>query len=261
MKGERLRLRASRPFRNLVFSACCALGGGWVWDLPVPVGAVASAQPEVRASVPGEVAVSRDATVLARRILHRQGEELLVDERRLDRLAREIGSVLRLIRKRYTAMAEIAARCAGVSVGAVVNAGAVPPTEHAAFDALNARLGLRTVEFWPASGAIFLRFADRANPRAAVEAYAAIAGVADARLVRRSARPTPHRRIRHCHAQDQRKLACRHAQGVGRLSVRVHPRGNAFFRRRWRARRTNRREDRKRDAGVPDDRRARELEW
>ena len=205
MKGERLRLRASRPFRNLVFSACCALGGGWVWDLPVPVGAVASAQPEVRASVPGEVAVSRDATVLARRILHRQGEELLVDERRLDRLAREIGSVLRLIRKRYPALAEIAARpptglrleikgalhddiagrWAGVSVGAVVNAGAVPPTEHAAFDALNARLGLRTVEFWPASGAIFLRFADRANPRAAVEAYAAIAGVADARLVRR----------------------------------------------------------------------------
>lgn len=278
MKGERVRLRACRPFRNLVFSACCALVGGWVWDLPVPVGAVASAQPEVRASVPGEVAVSRDATVLARRILHRQGEELLVDERRLDRLAREIGSVLRLIRKRYPAMAEIAARpptglrleikgalhddiaarWAGVSVGAVVNAGAVPPTEHAAFDALNARLGLRTVEFWPASGAICLRFADRANLRAAVEAYAAIAGVADARLVRRSARPTPHRRIRHCHAQDQRKLACRHAQSVGRLSVRVHSRGNAFFRRRWRPRRTDRREDRKRDAGVPDDRRARE---
>ena len=72
-----------------------------------------------------------------------------------------------------------------MSAGAVVSAGAVPPTGHAAFDALNARLGLRTVQFWPASAAAYLSFPDEVNPRAAVEAYAAIAGVAEARFEQR----------------------------------------------------------------------------
>ncbi len=200
MKDEWRGRPVSRPLLTLALSACCALGAGWLWNLPVPVVAAASAPPGVQASAAGEAAVSRDAAVLARRILQRQGRELFVDEQRLDLLAREIGSVLGLVRTRYPAMAEIAARqlpavlrleiegallddIAGRWAG--VSAGAVPATGHAVFEALNSRLGLRTVEFWPASAAVYLRFPDQVNPRAAVEAYAAIAGVAEARFEQR----------------------------------------------------------------------------
>jgi len=54
-----------------------------------------------------------------------------------------------------------------VGAVAVVNAGTVPLAGHAAIDVLNAAgPGLRTIELWPASGAVFLRFPDQANPRA-----------------------------------------------------------------------------------------------
>lgn len=200
MKG---RQRSFAGSRVMALATCCALGFGWFWNLPTPIGPAASAQPDVRNVAAREAGVSRDATALARRILQWQSEELFVDERRLDRLEREIGTVLRLIRDRHPALAEIAARqpptelhlqIAGallddiaerwtdLSAGAILSASAVFPIGHAALDDLNARLGLRTVQFWPASGSVFLRFAERAHLGAAVEAYSAIAGVAHARF-------------------------------------------------------------------------------
>ena len=199
MTNERRGIRASSPLRNVALSACCALGLGLLWNLPVPAGAAVFARPEVRDSASTDTAVSQDAVVLARRILQWQSQELFVDEHRLDRLARETGTVLGLIRKRYPSMAEVAARKPPAALllkveGALLddiagrwtglNAGAPLPTGHAAFDALNARLGVQTLEFWPASGTVFLRLADRVNPRAAVEAFSAIAGIVEAQLDR-----------------------------------------------------------------------------
>ncbi|MCY4591172.1 MAG: hypothetical protein OXE86_11570 [Alphaproteobacteria bacterium] len=205
MTDKRHGYRASRPLRNVALSACCALGLGCFWSVPVPVGATASARPEVREPVSADAAASRDAVVLARRILQWQGEELFVDERRLDRLTRETGTVLALIRKRYPSMAEIAARqppaklllkiegtllegiagrWTGLNAGTALNGGVALPTGHATFDALSARLGLQTAEFWPAFSIVFLHFADPVNPRAAAKAFSAITGVVDARLDR-----------------------------------------------------------------------------
>ncbi len=205
MTNERRGIRASSPFRNVALSACCALGLGLLWNLPVPAGAAVFARPEVRDSASTDTAVSQDAVVLARRILQWQSQELFVDEHRLDRLARETGTVLGLIRKHYPSMAEVAARkppaalllkvegallddiagrWTGLNAGTVLNAGAALPTGHAAFDALGARLGVQTLEFWPASGTVFLRLADLVNPRAAVKAFSAIAGIVDAQLDR-----------------------------------------------------------------------------
>ena len=134
--------------------------------------------------------------MLARRTLQWQSKELLVDERNIGRLGREIGTVLGLIRDCHPAMEEITARQSPTElrlniVGALLDdlagrwtdlsAGAVFPTGHAAFDGLSARLGLRTIQFRPASDLVVLRFGGRANPRATVKAYSAIADVAHAR--------------------------------------------------------------------------------
>ena len=200
MKGRQRSLWGSRPLRCLALAACCALGFSWFWNAPSPTIPAASAQPDVRNAASREAGISRDSTVLARRMLQWQSKELLLDERRLDRLGAEIGTVLRVIRDRYPAMGEIAARQPPTELlleieGALLDViaerwtdlsvGAVLPTGHAAFDGLSARLGLRTVEFWPASSAVYLRFTERVNLRAAVEAYSAIAGVARAQLDRR----------------------------------------------------------------------------
>ena len=197
MKAGHRGFPASRPLRHAAVAA--ALGLGWFWNVPAPVVPAASAQPEVPTPAAREAGIRRDATVLASRILKWHGEDLRVDEGRLDRLAREIGTVLRLVRERHPATAEIAARplpatlslriegdlCddiaerwSGSGAGAEVPAGHVFPTGHAAFDDLRARLGLLTAGFWPATGDLELRFAARANLRVAVAAYSAVAGVA-----------------------------------------------------------------------------------
>ncbi len=200
MKGRQRSVSGSRPLRHTALAACCALGFGWFWNVPAPLVPPASAQPDVRSAAPRETGISRDSTVLARRMLQWQSKELLLDERRLDQLGREIGTVLRVIRDRYPAMGEIEARQPPAALlleikGALLdviaerwtdlNAGAVLPTGHATFDDLGSRLGLRTVKFWPASNAVYLGFTERANLRAAIKAYSAIAGVAHAGMDRR----------------------------------------------------------------------------
>ena len=136
---------------------------------------------------------------LARRIHQRENHDLLRDDRRLDALGREIERVLRRIRNRYPAMKEIAARHRHRRAALLLKiegdlleniaerwtdlgAGAVPPTGHAAFDDLNARLGLRRAKAIPSFGTVILHFAERANLRAARAAYSAIAGVVRASL-------------------------------------------------------------------------------
>lgn len=171
----------------MALATCCALGLGWSWNLPSPVGPAASAQPDV------QDATLRDASALALRILQFEDSDLLADGLHPDRLEREIEDVLRLIRDRYPAMAEITARppVAGILLeieGSLRDdiaegwtdpgTGAVFPTGHAEFDDLGARLGLQTAEFWPTLDIIVLHFAELANPRAAMAAYLAIAGVA-----------------------------------------------------------------------------------
>ncbi len=177
----------------MVLATCCALGLGWSWDLPSPVGPAASAQPDVRD------ATSRDAGALALRILQFEDSDLLADGLHPDRLECEIENVLGLIRDRHPAMAGITVRPPvagillriegslrdGIAEGwAGMGAGSVFPTGNAEFDDLSAGLGVQTTEFWPALDTIVLHFAELADPRAAMEAYLAIAGVADAELDR-----------------------------------------------------------------------------
>ena len=193
MKGGKRRFRPLPGLRQIALATCCALGLGWSLNLPTPIGSAASAQPDV------QDAASRDAGALALRILQFEDSDLLADGLHPDRLEHEIENALRLIRDRHPAMAEITVRppVAGILLeieGSLrdgiaegwtdMGTGAVFPTGNAEFDDLNARLGLQSVEFWPALDTIVLHFAELANPRAAVEAYSAIAGVADARLDR-----------------------------------------------------------------------------
>lgn len=194
MKGGQCGLRPPQGIRKTALATCCALCLGWFWNVPGPVGPAASAEPDV------QDATSRDASALALRILQSEDSDLLADGLHPDRLEREIGDVLRLIRDRYPAMTEITVRppvstillriegsLRDIIIGggwSESETGALIPVGHAAFDDLNARFGLEAAEFWPASDIAILHFTVLANPRAALEAYSAIAGVADAELDR-----------------------------------------------------------------------------
>ena len=177
----------------MALATCCALGLGWSWNVPGPVGPAASAQPDA------QDATSRDARALALRILQHEDGDQLADGLHPDRLEHQIESALRLIRDRYPAMAEITVRppvagilleiegCLRDGIGegwTDLGTGAVFPTGNAEFDDLNARLGLQSAKFWPALDTILLHFAELANPRAAMAAYLAIDGVAYAELDR-----------------------------------------------------------------------------
>ena len=177
----------------MALATCGALALACFWNGPGPAGPAASAQPDVQDTT------SRDASALAMRILQFGDSGLLAGGLHLDRLECEIENALRLIRDRYPATAAIAARppvstiLLSIDGGlrdiiaeawAESETGAVIPVGHAAFDDLNARLGLEKAEFWSASGTVILHFAELANPRAAAAEYSAIAGVVDAELDR-----------------------------------------------------------------------------
>ena len=144
-----------------------------------------------------------EARVLADRILRRESDDLLLNDRRQRTLGHEIKQALSLIRSMHPAMASITARDAhgtatlllgleGPLRDAVVgtwdgeSVSDPPRTEHAAFDALNATLGLRAVQPFPTLDSVVLHLDERANIAAAIRAYRAIDGVAyaepDARL-------------------------------------------------------------------------------
>ena len=144
-----------------------------------------------------------EAVLLAQRVLARETDELLLDERRRRDLAREIEGVLQRLRYAHPEIAEISARAAhapgvlllGVRPGLFgtvsrILGGKKEPvklrTGNPAFDALNARLGLWAVRPYRHTGVLVMRLSERANIRAARRAYLKTAGVEyaepDARL-------------------------------------------------------------------------------
>ena len=132
--------------------------------------------------------------MLADRILRRESDDLLLDGARQRALGRGIKRALALIRHSHPAMAEISVRqdvipgrlllgLDGPLRDAVAgtwgdgDAATVPQTGHAAFDALNETLGLRSVLVYAALDALTLQLDERANIAAATGAYEAIDGV------------------------------------------------------------------------------------
>ena len=135
-----------------------------------------------------------EAFVLAHRILARETDDLLFDAKRRRELAREIEGVLKRLRDAYPEVAEISARAAHLP--GVLLLGVKPDlmgvvsrllrgkngpvklrTGKAAFDALNARLGLRAVRLFRRTGVLVMHSSELANVAAARRAYLKIAGV------------------------------------------------------------------------------------
>ncbi len=142
-------------------------------------------------------AVDTEAQFLADRILRREGGLMLDDERQYA-LRHEVKQALSLIRRAYPAMTKVRVReeyrpgriilgLEGELKDSVVglwngeNALDPPPTGHAAFDALNARLGLRAAEVLRAGGFAFLEVDERVDVVEATLAYLFIDGVDYAR--------------------------------------------------------------------------------
>lgn len=139
-------------------------------------------------------AAAAEARILADRILQRESDDLLLDGKRRRALGHEIKQALSLVRREYPAMADVSVRqeygratlVLGLE-GALRDAAfaawdggraAVPSaTGHAAFDALNGKLGLRVVQAYPALDSVVLYLDERANVAAALRAYRAIEGV------------------------------------------------------------------------------------
>ena len=166
---------------------CCLMRPAPLASAETSAGAVVHASPWASASA--------EARVLADRILRRESDGLLLDGARRRALGHEIKRVLSLIRRSDPAMADVsvredrvpstlllglegALRDAGAALWGEETASAVPPTGHAAFDALNATLGLRSVRPYPALGVVALHLDERVNIEAAIRAYGAIDGVA-----------------------------------------------------------------------------------
>ena len=168
------------------FVACCALA---------VVCAGASPVPSLGGNGPAAVG---EASILAERVLRRESDGLLFDERRLDALARELDRVLARVRERDPALATIRAHrrrspgtlLLGVEADLFDAIDRFPVrggiTGNRAFDVLNAKLGIRKKDVFPLLRIVALNTGERVNVDAAAKAYRAIDGVvfaeADTRL-------------------------------------------------------------------------------
>ena len=143
-------------------------------------------------------AADAEAQFLADRILRREGGGLFLDDERQYALGREVKQALSLVRRAYPAMAGVHVReeyrpgriilgLEGELRDIVVRtwndetALAPPPTGHAAFDDLNAKLGLSAAETLRHGGYAFLDVDERVDVMEAAFAYFMIDGVAYAR--------------------------------------------------------------------------------
>lgn len=143
-------------------------------------------------------AADTEAQFLADRILRREGGGLMLDDERQYALRHEVKQALSLIRRAYPAMADVRVReefrpgriilgLEGELRDAVVGtwndetALDLPPTGHAAFDALNAKLGLRAAETLRHGGFAFLNVDERVDVLEATLAYLFIDSVDYAR--------------------------------------------------------------------------------
>ena len=143
-------------------------------------------------------AADAEAQFLADRILRRGGGGLLLDDERQYALRHEVKQALSLIRRAYPAMADVRVReeyrpgriilgLEGELRDTVIGiwndetALAPPPTGHAIFDALNAKLGLKAAETLRFGGYAFLDVDERVDVVEAAFAYFTIDGVDYAR--------------------------------------------------------------------------------
>jgi len=143
-------------------------------------------------------AADAEAQFLADRILRREGGGLFLDDESQRALGHEVKQALSIVRHAYPAMAEVLVReeylpgriilgLEGELRDIVIdtwtdeNASAPPPTGHAAFDALNAKLGLRAAETLRYGGFAFLDVDERVDVIEATFAYFLIDGVDYAR--------------------------------------------------------------------------------
>ena len=172
---------------------CLLLPVAWSLSTNTQAWGEAAAPVVVRAESPNPPVVS-EAALLADRILGRESDALLLDEKRRRELAREIESVLKRLRYAYPEVEKISARAAhqsgvlllGVKPGlfrAVAdlledkNDPVALRTGNAAFDALNAKLRLKAVRPYRHTGVLVMHVSERANVGAAGRAYRKIAGV------------------------------------------------------------------------------------
>ena len=135
-----------------------------------------------------------EAALLAHRILARKTDDLLLDAKRRRDLAREIEGVLKRLRDSHPEVAEVPVRrlhrpgvlLLGVkpdltdTVSRLLGDKKAPVklrTGKAAFDALNARLGLRAVRLFRRTGVLLMHLSERLNIAAARRAYLQIAGI------------------------------------------------------------------------------------
>ena len=135
-----------------------------------------------------------EAAVLADRILARETDDLLLDAKRRRELVREIEGVLKRLRYAHPEMAKIFARASHVPgvlllgvkpalfgiVSRILGAEKGPVklrTGNRAFDALNARLGLRALRPYRHTGILVMNLSERLNMEAARRAYMATEGV------------------------------------------------------------------------------------
>lgn len=197
--SRRLRhgVRALRPFPRIALAIFPPLLGAFLGIMPKPVFAEASEVLAVDSLAARRAGISSDANLLAQRIHLGETGELLMDERRLGEIAREIDQVLTRIRSRYPETAEVAARSRyrpaallltveGDLLDAIAKrwdgASEARLTGVAEFDELNARLGLHALESMPLIASVIMHFSARANLHAARQAYLAVDGVVGAEL-------------------------------------------------------------------------------
>ena len=165
---------------RLVLALACAA------SLPMPPFAGAA-----RGTATDPAAIG-EARVLAERILRRQSDRLLFEEAPRNALIREIGQVLARVRECYPALATIRVRhrrspvtlLLGVETG-LFDAIARGRDEsgvsgNGAFDALNAKLGVRKIRLFPSLRMVALETGPRVNVDAAMKAYLAMDGVISA---------------------------------------------------------------------------------
>ena len=175
------------------FAVVCLLPAAWCVS-PDKGGWGAEAAPVVVPADSWKPAEVSEAAVLAHRILARETDDLLFDAKRRRELAREIEGVLKRLRYAHPEIEKISARAAhlpgvlllGVkpdlmdTVSRLLGGKSGPVklrTGKAAFDALNARLGLRAVRLFRRTGVLVMHLSERLNIAAARRAYLKIAGV------------------------------------------------------------------------------------
>lgn len=191
-RNERVENRVMTTWFRLAV-VCLVLPLAWSVSLSTNAWGAALAPMVVRAD-PLKLAPLPEAALLAQRILARESEELLLDKKRRSELAREIAGVLKRLRYAHPEIEKISVRAAHLP--GVLLLGVKPglfrdvsrslthlkdPVElrtgNRAFDALNAKLGLRAVRPYRHTGVLVMHLSGRANIEAARRAYMKIAGV------------------------------------------------------------------------------------